>query len=488
MKRVLAACVVSTLVAWGSTLVGSASADETFTATSAIAVPILPGNPRGGLGSFDIGFDDPVLQLYLLADRSNAGLDVVDTSALGNTSGNVGRIGVLAGSQFVGLCTNHKPIPPAKTVIFPKGDCSGGSGPNGVITVHQKHTNQAWAGEAPVLSFTCSNQTIGGTLTTVCVKTVVTPSSVKVVDLKTGGITHTILTGTTGRFAGTKRADELCWDPSDHLVLVANDEAVDNYISFISTDTYMVIDQIKLDGSDRTHNAGHVNATNGIEQCQWNPRTGLIYLNIPENNGTGLNSKPGAVMVIDPTTRPVKMVKLFIVDHTKCAGNQGMSIGPVPQILLGCSNSGPGSVVIDENDGSLIANLAGRNGVDESTYNPRDDHYLLGSSNNSAGPRLGVADAVAENLEPADSDAVSAGGSHSVAADPFKGHVFVPVNNGAGASSLICSTASGGIIPDSHGCIAVFTSTGPADKCSVTGAVAVALQFDAPLLAPALCH
>ena len=95
-KYVLTAYVVGALVAWGSTVAGSAPADETFTATSAIAVPIAPNNTNGGLSSFDIGFDDPVLQLYLLADRSNAGLDVVDTSALGNASGNVGGIAVLA--------------------------------------------------------------------------------------------------------------------------------------------------------------------------------------------------------------------------------------------------------------------------------------------------------------------------------------------------------------------------------------------------------
>jgi hypothetical protein len=65
--------------------------------------------------------------------------------------------------------------------------------------------------------------------------------------------------------------------------------------------------------------------------------------------------------------------------------------------------------------------------------------------------------------------------------------VFVPVNNGAGAASMICSTASGGIVPDSHGCIAVFTATGPADKCSEDGAEVVARQFDAPQLAHALC-
>ena len=48
-----------------------------------------------------------------------------DTSALDNTSGNVGGIGVPAGGQFVGLCTNPKPIPPATTVTFPNGDCGG---------------------------------------------------------------------------------------------------------------------------------------------------------------------------------------------------------------------------------------------------------------------------------------------------------------------------------------------------------------------------
>jgi hypothetical protein len=452
----------------------------------------LRNNTHGGLSSFDIGFDDPVLRLYLLADRSDAALVVVDTTLVDNTSGNVGGVALMGAGQFVGICTNPKPTPPATKVTFPNGDCGGASGPNGVITVHnhKNRANEAWVGDAPIITFDCKNQTTGGVTTTVCDAKVVTPSSVKVVDLKTGGITHTILTGTTGpkgKFPGTRRADELCWDPRDEVVLVANDEAVDNFISFISTDDYSVKDQIKLDGSDTTHNAGKVNATNGIEQCEWSPRTGLFYLNIPENNGPGDDSAPGAVLAINPKTRQV--VHNFKVDHTKCAGNQGMAIGPDHQILLGCSNAGPDSIVIDERDGSLIADLKGRNGVDESWYNPRDEHYLLAASNHGTGttPRLSIADALAEKAEPPDSDAVSAAGSHSVAADPFKGHVFVPVNNGSGAASLICSTASGGIIPDSHGCIAVFTSTGPRDKCSEDGADVVAAQFDDPSLEKRLC-
>jgi hypothetical protein len=97
-------------------------------------------------------------------------------------------------------------------------------------------------------------------------------------------------------------------------------------------------------------------------------------------------------------------------------------------------------------------------------------------------------DATAEiSIGKVDNSGVSAGGSHSVAADPFKGHVFVPVNNAAGAKSLICSTASGGIVPDNQGCIAVFTATGPTDSCSADGANVVAQQFNAPQLARALC-
>jgi hypothetical protein len=191
-------------------------------------------------------------------------------------------------------------------------------------------------------------------------------------------------------------------------------------------------------------------------------------------------------MVIDPKT--LQMVNLFSVDHTKCAGPQGMAIGPDHQILLGCNAAGPDSVIIDERDGSLIADLTGRSGADESWYNPGDNHYLIASSGRTVGPRLGVADAVeGKTVGALDSDAVTAGGSHSVAADPFKGNVFVPVNNGAGAASKICSTVSGGLIPDNQGCIAVFSATGPADKCSEDGADVVARQFDAPQLAHSLC-
>ena len=33
----------------------------------------------------------------------------------------------------------------------------------------------------------------------------------------------------------------------------------------------------------------NIKATDGIEQCQWSPRTGKFYLAVPEVNGSGGN-------------------------------------------------------------------------------------------------------------------------------------------------------------------------------------------------------
>src|SRR5262249_27611642 len=51
------------------------AAEEVFGVTSVIN---LPDSQK--LGSFDIGFVDPASGFYLLADRTNKSIDVVDTS------------------------------------------------------------------------------------------------------------------------------------------------------------------------------------------------------------------------------------------------------------------------------------------------------------------------------------------------------------------------------------------------------------------------
>jgi hypothetical protein len=408
--------ILFALLTSGATIVhGTAfAAEETFSKTI-ITVP-------GGLNSFDIGFVDPQLGRYFLADRTNKTVDQVVTST--NT------ISQLAAGSFVGV------QPGTNT-----------SGPNGVITANDH--SEVWAADGVLCGACGPNDLVSQT------------SRIQVIDLKTGKVTHTIDNG------GQRRADELCEDPQHHLVLLANDDESDLFLTFISTESYKIVGKLFLDGSDR--NAQNIKATNGIEQCQWSPRTGKFYLAIPEVSGTGSNSVPGAVLEINPAS--MKVQKVFSIDFgfvagppatANCLGPQGLAIGPQREILLGCSNSGQGTVIINELDGDLVRNLPGLNGNDEVWYNPGDNHYFLAGSNHTGGPILGVVDQSPDANDNEDTSVTTAAGSHSVAADPVKNQVYVPGNN---AATALC----GG----STGCIAVFTAANDdPGVCSGPGAPA----------------
>src|SRR5215813_12376704 len=113
--------LLALLTSGGALLHGTSfAADETFTPTAVIKVPnagFLPAvcgatatNPFC-LTSFDIGFVDPQLGLYFLADRTNKTVDKVVTST--------NAISQLAAGSFVGVQTG-----------------TDTSGPNGVITAN----------------------------------------------------------------------------------------------------------------------------------------------------------------------------------------------------------------------------------------------------------------------------------------------------------------------------------------------------------------
>jgi hypothetical protein len=413
------ALILGTALVAGPGTAFAAAADETFSKTSVITVP-------GGLNSFDIGFVDPQLGLYFLADRTNKTVDQVVTST--------NAISQLAAGSFVGVQSG-----------------TNTSGPNGVITANNH--SEVWAADGVLCNHTQNACTSAATPAT-------QTSRVQVIDLKTGTVTHTIDNG------GQRRADELCEDPQHHVVLVANDDESDLFLTFISTKSYKVIGTINLDGSDS--NGLNINATNGIEQCQWSPRTGKFYLAIPEVAGAGNNGTPGAVLEINPAS--MKVEKVFPIDFGflaasgatpaigDCLGPQGLAIGPQREILLGCSNAGQGSVIINELDGSLVQNLAGLNGNDEVWYNPGDNHYFLAGSNHNlplptSGAILGVVDQSGDpDVE--DASPTTKSGSHSVAADPVKNQVYVPVN----AVNPLC-----GGTPALNGCIAVFTAAADDD-------------------------
>jgi hypothetical protein len=282
------------------------------------------------------------------------------------------------------------------------------------------------------------------------------------------------------------RADELCHDDDNHIILIANDASSPSpFVTFISSTSFNVLGHIVMDGTK-----GTPNATGGIEQCQWSPRTGKFYLNVPNPDVAPDN---GVVLQIDPVTEEIEQT--FSLAGSDCGGNAGMALGPFPQALLGCTNLGPNSVVINLNSGSIIGTLAGEAGADEAWFNPGNNQYFLGSGNHltavggSPAPILGVVDASGKRP---DFSPTSAVGSHSVAADPVKNQVYVPINSNPaqGGASGICG-ANGG--SNANGCIAVFTVISGTDdkadkaKCVAQGAPVTAMNNGEPEFLKANC-
>ena len=393
----LLACLT---LAIGPALLGPMSsagaADEVFAPVSVIS---LPGGQK--IQSFDISFVDPVIGIYILGDRTNKAVDVIDTTT------NTVLTQLLGG--FIGATGNNDT-----------------SGPDGVMTVGH---HEVWAGDGN--------------------------STIKVIDLFSQHVTHTISTG------GVNRADEMCLDPRHHLVMVANNADSPPFASLISTTTYTVVKKIPFDGTN-----GAPNSNNGAEQCQWDHRTGKFYISIP-----GIDGQPagtGGVAVIDPITMQVETT--FIIPLASCEAPQGMALGPDHQILLGCNGAGGANhptAVIDDRNGHVIKTLANESGSDEVWFNEGDGHYFLArSSSVGANQLLGVVDADTPGLGhedekhgdsiKADTDVITANKSiagrnaHSVAADPNTNQVYVPIPAGVGT---ICSSMGG---YDSNGCIAVF--------------------------------
>jgi hypothetical protein len=388
---------------------GPSAADEVFKATKAI--PPLDGRIK----AFDISYVDSVLHLYVLGDRTNKAVDVVDTTS--NTMTNQ----LTATPSFVGVATS--------CATGNNNDCSG---PDGVLILRTKENgdglNEVWAGDGD--------------------------STVKVIDLASGKTEHVI--STNGKF----RADEMCFDPRDNLVMAANNADDPPFATLISTTTYKVVgNPIKFDGTN-----GAPKSNNGAEQCQWSPVIGKFLISIP--GIVGAPAGGGGVAVIDPKTGKVE--KTYLISGDVCIAPQGMAIGPNNQVLLGCngaSGNGKGStVIINVHSGSVIAVLDNESGSDEVWFNPDDGHYFLArSSALGAFQQLGVVDARGhredQSVPTVPTGATSPGNAHSVAADFVHNQVqvYVPIpGNNTGQLGAVCSKIGGS---DTTGCIAVYTTT-----------------------------
>jgi hypothetical protein len=407
------------IVPWLLTSAVDAQDTDVFRPLAAVTIGDLEGVTAKPLNSFDISFVDSAIGLYVLGDRTNNAVDLVDTHD----------------NTFLGFCGHGL----FTGVIFnPDGTTNNDvSGPDGVLI---RDSREIWVGDGD--------------------------STVKVFDV--AGCSETTTpkqTITTGDAATDKRADEMCYDPVDQLILVANNAADPPFASLISTIFYAVVQKIPFTQS-----------TNGIEQCQWNPRTGLFYITVPgietPDNGHG------QVAVIDPATLAVQTT--FDLPRANCDTPQGMAIGPGSDILIGCNkgrSTTRSSVIIDENDGTIRATVANESGPDMVWFNPGNNHYFLARSN--AGPpatpgscptgrqSLGIIDAGTRvrdtginNFAPvnaANPPECRHPSAHSVAADSVTGFTFFPIPGGL---TTLCGFVGG---DDAKGCILVVTGFNDGD-------------------------
>jgi hypothetical protein len=373
-----------------------------------------------GLGAFDISFVDPKIELYVLSDRTNASVDLVDSG----DATFIDRIG--------SVCPAGNPAPHFcfQGVVLVNGVANNNlSGPDGVVIVGHK---EIWAGDGD--------------------------SRVKVIDFATKSFITTISTG--GQF----RVDEMADDRRDHILAAANNADTPPFITLFDTNAKAIVG--KLVFQKGSPNAD-VDAQNGIEQSQWSPETGLFYVSVPQ---VGSDPTVGGVSVIDPSTMTV--THTFLVSNCSPAG---LTLGPRHQALLGCSASfgtSPNvltqSVIIDitstssDLDGAVVATVP-LGGSDEVWFDRGTRHYFLAARNNADNtgkitPVLGSIDARTNTLDPSTPTSTTA---HSVAADENSHNVFVPIgfvppNSPAGTDPTNpCPT---------DGCIAVYVAHAEHDE------------------------
>lgn len=398
------------------------------TQTQCLTAVAIPGN---ALRSFDISWVNPNRAEYYLADRSNAGIDIIDTNTLKFKRTIGGFVGIKLNAA--GAVNNNI------------------SGPDGVVS----HGRWLYAGDGD--------------------------STLKVIDLNAptaSAIKQILSTG------GTTRVDEMALTTDGRLLLAANNAEDPPFATLFAANgddpVSHVTSIIKIEVANTIIPAG---AGLSIEQPAWDPKTKRFYTSIPTiaNNPPGCvfaptNTCSGGLLVTDPL-HPKAVEGAFdpatntgVVPLTSCGPN-GATVGPHDNLLLGCTPnnlpSGITTLVINAKTKNTAV-VVGINGSDEVWFNKGDGRYYLGASAfrvtaaSPATPVLGVVDGTSVLIE----TIPTSSGSHSVAADSKRNLIFSPqvaplavvgaggdntgpTKNGIGGNgALICGT--------NNGCVAVF--------------------------------
>src|SRR5215510_5179721 len=408
----------------------------TNTQTKCLTAVQIPGNP---LQSYDISWVNPNRAEYYLADRSNAGIDVINTQTLTFKRTIPGFVGAKLNAGTA-VDNNH-------------------SGPDGVVS----HGRWLYAGDGD--------------------------STLKVIEINApnkSAIKDSIPTG------GTTRVDEMALTTDGKLLLAANNAEDPPFATLFVANgdgqfsNVFIITQITIDPTIVPEGAGL-----SIEQTAWDPKTERFYVSIPviADNPAGCNfdaaagdvTCDGGLLVVDPTTlsAPTAVIGAFdpatntgVVPLHACGPN-GATVGPHDNLLLGCTpanNPTNATTLVINATTKNFANIGNIVGSDELWFNKGDRRYYTGSNRNckttapcptaaQQAAVLGVIDSTSVLIE----TIPQSSGSHSVAADSKRNLIFVPQSApvavvGAGGDTTAVGAGICGSANDStgKGCIGVF--------------------------------
>jgi hypothetical protein len=340
---------------------------------------LLPGNPL----RFDISWVDQERGRYYLGEAGNAAVDVIDAK-------NDLFIGRITGFHGLGTPEDCGPVE--------------GMGPSGVLVTPDDHL---WADDAHGM--------------------------VKVFDLsKAQPPFNDVMPIATISTGAQCRADEIGYDPQDHVIMVGNPAEHPPYATVISSEPpYEVLAKIPFPDA------------RGFEQPLWDPdlKGGRMLATVPGMNGTG------EIVVFNLKNPKTPSIE---TRYSSPGCSSGLALGPMHHLLVGCGGGKP-LVIMNPLNGKVIASATGSKGADEVWYNSGDNTFL-GPSGFGGNPVLSVIDANNGKLI----DNLPAGpGSHSVAAYRRNNHVFVPIAVPTASAPMdMCNMMFS--LPAKQGCIAVY--------------------------------
>jgi len=318
--------------------------------------------PGAPLASTDLIWADEASKRVFFSDRSNFAVDIIDAA----TDTYAGRVTGFAGA-------------------------AGGGGPNGLLVTPD---NKLWAGDGNSL--------------------------VQVVDLNLNPprIIQSINVG------GSNRADELGYDPDDHIILIGSDRETPPFLTAISADTYRVLAKIPFPEAS------------GMEQPIWDDQLHRFFVNVPTARGA-------EVAAVDPKTLTV--AGIYPVGSSACG--TGLTLGPFQRLLVACGSP----FIVNAVNGHVINTVTDVGSGDEVWYNAGDGQFYVTSTDRSGATVLGVIDGQTGAWR----QNVVAPGARNPAALASNNHIYTVVRSPAAgtADTTLCTQFN---IRDS-GCVGVFT-------------------------------